>query len=183
MSNTYIVYASDNGFHLGLHRLKEGKDTAFEEDIRIPLAVRGPDVPKGQRISAMVLNIDFAPTFADMAGVQPPDFVDGRSFMPLLEHSELPWRQSFMMQRLGIETDERLESQNALAIRTTRWTYVAYNNGEQELYDLERDPDQLNNIIDEADPALIEALTTRLIQLRDCAGEACRTIEDAVWSE
>jgi N-acetylglucosamine-6-sulfatase len=183
LDRTYVVYASDNGFHLGLHRLKEGKDTAYEEDIRVPLVVRGPGAPEGRRSDAMVLNIDLAPTFAAIAGVAPPDFVDGRSWLPLLADPEMPWRQSFIVQRLGLEADERIEPANALALRTKRWTFVSYNNGERELYDLDRDPDQLDNQILRADPTLVEGLLGRLIDLKSCVGEECRKAEDAPIAE
>ena len=179
LDNTYVVYMSDNGFHLGLHRLKEGKDTAYEEDIRVPLAMRGPGVPKGQRIEAIVLNIDLAPTFAAIAGVRPPDFVDGRSLLPLLADPKMPWRRSFVVQRLGLEADERLLPANAFALRSERWTFVSYNDGERELYDLEHDAAQLDNLILRADPLLVETLLGRLIELKSCVGDECRTVEDA----
>ncbi len=178
LDNTYVVYASDNGFHLGQHRMMEGKDTAYEEDIRVPLVMRGPGIPHGQQIHAMALMIDLAPTFAAWAGIEPPDFVDGRSLVPLLKGSDAPWRHSFLIQRLGLESDERMKPANALAIRTTRYTFITYNNGERELYDLDKDPYQLQNIERAADPSLIEALTTRLIELRACRGQECRDLED-----
>jgi N-acetylglucosamine-6-sulfatase len=178
LDRTYIVYASDNGFHMGEHRMKEGKDTAYEEDIRAPLAVRGPNIPKARKVSGMVLNIDLAPTFAAWAGIETPEFVDGRSLMPLLDDPSAPWRRSFLIQRLGIEADERLKPANALAIRTERYTYIAYNSGEREMYDLETDLHQLQSIEPTADKALIDALVTRLTELRACRGQGCRDLED-----
>jgi arylsulfatase A-like enzyme len=178
LANTYVVYTSDNGFHLGLHRMMEGKDTAYEEDIRVPFAVRGPGVPAGRRIGAMGLGIDLAPTFADWAGVEAPDFVDGRSLVPVLREPTIPWRRSFLVQRQGLESDERLQPASAFAIRTSRHTYVAYDTTERELYDLAKDPHQLWNIEPAADAALIDALVTRLIELRGCRGRECRELED-----
>ena len=70
LDNTYIVFTSDNGFHLGQHRLGAGKWTPYEEDIRVPLIVRGPGVPEGETLHHMVLNNDLAPTFADLARVR-----------------------------------------------------------------------------------------------------------------
>jgi arylsulfatase A-like enzyme len=156
----------------------EGKDTAYEEDIRVPLAMRGPGIPAGMKVQGMALNIDLAPTFAAWAGVEPPAFVDGRSLMPLLEDPGAPWRRSFLIQRLGLESDERLEPANALAIRTERHTYIAYNNGEREMYDLSADPEQAESIEPTADRALIDALAARLTELRSCAGQGCRELED-----
>ena len=178
LANTYIVYTSDNGFHLGLHRMMEGKDTAYEEDIRVPLAIRGPGIPSGRRIGAMGLSIDLAPTFVEWAGAKSPDFVDGRSLIPLLKGATGPWRNSFLIQRQGLESDERLQPANAFAIRTSRHTYIAYNNTERELYDLAKDPYQLQNIEPAADKSLIDALATRLTELRACRGSECRDLED-----
>jgi arylsulfatase A-like enzyme len=131
----------------------------------------------------MVLNIDLAPTFAAIASVRPPDFVDGRSLLPLLADPDMPWRHSFIVQRVGLETDERLEPANALALRTRRWTFVSYDDGERELYDLDKDADQLDNLIGRADPSLVEALSSRLIELKSCIGEGCRATEDAPVAE
>jgi len=80
LDNTYIVFSSDNGFHLGEHRLPAGKQTPYDEDIRVPLVVRGPGVPAGRTVSDFVSEIDLAPTFADLANASVPDFVDGASF-------------------------------------------------------------------------------------------------------
>jgi arylsulfatase A-like enzyme len=178
LDNTYLIYTSDNGFHLGLHRMIEGKDTAYEEDIRVPFAVRGPGIPSGRRIGAMALTIDLAPTFATWAGIEASDFVDGRSLVPLLRDPSIPWRNSFIIQRLGLESDEQLKPANALAVRTGKYTYVAYNNGEQELYDVELDPYQLDSIEPAADAALIDALATRLTELSACRGQECRDLEN-----
>jgi arylsulfatase A-like enzyme len=104
LSNTYIFFTSDNGFHLGEHRLGAGKWTAYEEDIHVPLVVRGPGVPKGRTLEHMVLNNDLAPTFADLAGVKTPPFVDGRSLVPLLEDPPPPekdWRKRFVIESVA----------------------------------------------------------------------------------
>ena len=104
LDDTYVFFMSDNGFHLGQHRLGAGKWTAYEEDIRVPLIVRGPGVPEGKKLPHMVLNNDLAPTFADLAGVDPPGFVDGRSLAPLLDGSPAPeeeWRQRFLVEAVA----------------------------------------------------------------------------------
>ena len=89
LDNTYIVFSSDNGFHLGQHRLPPGKMTAFEEDIHVPLVVRGPDVPEGKKADDLAMNIDLAPTFADLGGAKTPSFVNGRSLATEL-HGKKP---------------------------------------------------------------------------------------------
>ena len=101
LSNTYIFFTSDNGFHLGQHRLDAGKWTPYEEDIRVPLVVRGPGVPEGRTLDHMVLNNDLAPTFADLADAEAPPFVDGRSLVPLLTEEPTPpeeWRRRFLIE-------------------------------------------------------------------------------------
>ncbi|HZA66873.1 MAG TPA: sulfatase, partial [Geminicoccaceae bacterium] len=103
LERTYVMYSSDNGFHLGEHRLPSGKDFPYEEDIRVPMVVRGPGVPEGETIEAMGLNSDFAPTFAEIAGIAPPAFVDGRSFLPLFEDPDQAWRESFLVERRQFE--------------------------------------------------------------------------------
>ncbi len=99
LARTYIFFMSDNGFHLGEHRLLIGKDTPYEEDLRVPMIVRGPGVPEGKTVPHIGLNNDFAPTWAELAGVSAPGFVDGRSLVPLLGSSPPPvetWRQAFL---------------------------------------------------------------------------------------
>jgi N-acetylglucosamine-6-sulfatase len=101
LSNTYIFFSSDNGFHQGQHRLKSGKNSAFEEDLRVPLVVRGPGVPAGVVRRHLSVNIDLAPTFAELAGASIPSFVDGRSLVPLLRIGPPPvdsWRQGFLLE-------------------------------------------------------------------------------------
>jgi N-acetylglucosamine-6-sulfatase len=101
LDNTYIFFTSDNGFHMGEHRLGAGKWTPYEEDITVPLVVRGPGVPEGRTLHQMVLNNDLAPTFADLAGAKRPPFVDGRSLGPLLDDHSPPqkdWRKRFVVE-------------------------------------------------------------------------------------
>ncbi|MEK0081910.1 sulfatase [Benzoatithermus flavus] len=178
LDDTYVVYSSDNGFHMGQHRLFVGKTSAYEEDIHVPLIVRGPGVPKGVRIGQMVLNNDLAPTFAEIGGATAPGFVDGRSFLPLLAGRDVPWRKSFLLERREMETHEISGKAVFDAIRTERYTYIEYGTGERELYDLAHDPWQLDNRAETADPALLQALATRLAELRNCAATNCRELED-----
>jgi N-acetylglucosamine-6-sulfatase len=188
LDNTYVVLTSDNGYHMGQHRLGLGKQSAYEEDIRVPLMIRGPGVPAGVRRDEMVLNNDFAPTFADLAGLRPPASVDGRSLASLLDRTQgndpASWRTAFEIRNWGNKKDEA--SYRAVtpvppyrAVRTQRYLYVEYESKEHELYDLRKDPYELNNLYDSATPALISDLDARLDALGDCAGEGCRAAEDA----
>jgi arylsulfatase A-like enzyme len=88
--------------------LTSGKWTAYEEDIRVPLIVRGPGVPEGRTLEHLVLNNDLAPTFADLGGAETPPFVDGRSLKPLLGDdppSMEDWRQAFLVEALDESVD------------------------------------------------------------------------------
>ena len=99
LDNTYIVFASDNGFHLGQHRMPAGKQTAYDTDIHVPLMVRGPGVRANAHVSRLAGNTDLAPTFEAMAGVHPPSFTDGRSLLPLLRGDQPShWRQSYLVE-------------------------------------------------------------------------------------
>src|SRR5207237_7731138 len=82
--NTYVVFSSDNGYHMGEYRLNPGKMTAFDTDIRVPLVVAGPGVPAGQASDAAVANIDLPPTLAQAAGAPVPAAVVVHSLLPLL---------------------------------------------------------------------------------------------------
>jgi arylsulfatase A-like enzyme len=99
LDDTYVVFMSDNGFHTGQHRLPAGKKTAFDEDQRVPLLVRGPGVEAGSTNDALVGNVDVAPTFARLAGAHVPSFVDGRSLVRWL-HGERPrtQRRAFLIE-------------------------------------------------------------------------------------
>jgi arylsulfatase A-like enzyme len=101
LDDTYIVFTSDNGFHLGQHRMPAGKQTAYEEDIHVPLVVRGPGVPARKVVRQLTGNVDLAPTFAELAHSAIPAFVDGRSLVPLLHgrpRAPRPWRRAYLVE-------------------------------------------------------------------------------------
>jgi arylsulfatase A-like enzyme len=99
LDDTYFVFASDNGFHLGQHRMPAGKQTAYDTDIRVPLLVRGPGVSAGMHVAQLAGNVDLAPTFEAMTGVRPAPFTDGRSLLPIL-HGTRPahWRNGYLVE-------------------------------------------------------------------------------------
>jgi arylsulfatase A-like enzyme len=84
LDNTYIIFTSDNGFHLGQHRMPSGKQTAYETDIHLPLLIRGPGIAAGAHVAAITGNIDLAPTMAALGGATMTDNPDGRSLTPFL---------------------------------------------------------------------------------------------------
>ncbi|MBI5879191.1 MAG: sulfatase [Chloroflexi bacterium] len=99
LTNTYFVFTSDNGYHMGQHRFPPGKYTNYEEDLRVPLIVRGPGVPVSQTVSALVSTMDLPPTFAEIAQTAMPAYVDGRSLLGLLAGSPASWRQVFFLEQ------------------------------------------------------------------------------------
>ena len=174
LGNTVIAFTSDNGFHLGEHRLGRGtgaKFTAYEEDIRVPLVIRGPRIPAGAFRGALVGNVDVPVSFAEVAGVLPPSFVDGRSFMRLLRDTSTGWRNSYLLQR------PPSADRPFFGVRTLHHTYVEYRNGFRELYDLRTDPHQLTNIASTAAPSVVNALRDRLVALKACTSAACRSAD------
>jgi N-acetylglucosamine-6-sulfatase len=184
LSNTYIVFSSDNGIYLGEHRLTE-KAAAYNAAPRVPLVIRGPGVAQGVTRSQMALNNDLAPTFASWAGVKPPDFVDGRSLSPLLSaYPPTSWRTAFLIEhRRSPEEYAYVRAIPAYyAVRTAQYSYVEYETGEKELYDLNADPTELTNIYASASPTLLSDLKARLDALKRCAGHtseqtSCKTAE------
>jgi N-acetylglucosamine-6-sulfatase len=180
LSNTYIVFTSDNGVYLGEHRLEE-KAAAYQAAPRVPLVIRGPGVPQGVIRSQMALNNDLAATFASWAGASPANAVDGRSLEPLLRASPpASWRTAFLVEHR--RTQEEFAYVQAIpnydAVRTTQYTYVEYATGEKELYDLTADPQELTSIHRSASPALLSSLKTRLDALKSCADAGCKAAED-----
>lgn len=189
LQGTYIFFSSDNGFHLGEHRLPQGKNTAFEEDIRVPLIVFGPGVPAGRTVELLAMNIDLAPTWVAIAGVSPPSFVDGRSLLPVLSAApprQDRWRQMVLIEHYTPARAGRTTRAAAIpeyhALRVKDFSYVEYATGERELYDLRRDPYQLQNIHQNTDQRLVSKLSARLAAIKRCAGATCRNVEDSVVS-
>ncbi len=119
LDDTYVVFASDNGYHLGEHRMPAGKQTAYDEDIHVPFIVRGPGVPEDATRDQLVGNVDWAPTFAALAGAKAPDYVDGRSLVPLLRAGPAPkhWRGSYLIEHWReVETAGQIAARRDLPI-------------------------------------------------------------------
>lgn len=181
LDDTYIFFGSDNGFHLGQHRLRSGKTTPYEEDIRVPMIVRGPGVQAGRVDTSLGSTVDLGPTFAELAGAQVPGFVEGRSLVPLLQGRRVPWRDAVL-----VEFDKPDYAPGCpptyRALRTETHAYVEYATGERQLYDMISDPHQLTNLAATADPALIAGLSGRLAALHACSGAGCR-VADTILGE
>lgn len=175
LDNTYIFFTSDNGYMWGEHRLSEGKLVAYEESVRVPLVVRGPGVRQGES-SALAANIDFAPTFAELARATPTLAVDGRSLTPIFSGLPTVWRSDLLLEHWA----EPLSPPSFKALRTTHYKYVEYDSPtaaiKRELYDLRVDPYEMRNLVadNSAPPDLVQRLSARVSQLAKCAGQSCR---------
>ena len=154
-NNTYFVFNSDNGYHMGEHRLMPGKMTAFDMDIRVPLIVTGPGVPAGTKIDEIVENIDLCPTFSELADMVTSASIDGRSLAPLLHGQKVSdWGTVALVEHRGpvrnlVDPDlPGIRSGNPTtyeAIRGLKSLYVEYANGDKEYHDHTTDADELRN--------------------------------------
>nr|WSZ19522.1 sulfatase [Streptomyces canus] len=181
--NTYVVFSSDNGFHLGEHRLKAGKQTAFDTDVRVPLVIAGPGVAAGRTSHAQVSNIDFAPTFEKIGGAAVTSRVDGHSMLPLLDGgSDAGWRTANLIEHRHAQQapddpdnhgHESISPPDYHAMRTSSYTYVEYDSGAKEYYNLRTDPDELHNVAGRLSGARIAKLHTALTRLKNCQGDGC----------
>jgi N-acetylglucosamine-6-sulfatase len=180
--NTYLVFSSDNGLHLGEYRLTPGKMTAFDTDIHVPLVVTGPGVPAGVTTGAMAENVDLAKTFSAIGGTDLPS--DGHSLLALFGGQTPPdWRNAVLVEHhgpdlLGIDPDfQQTSSGNPRtyeAMRTPGYLYVEYDNGEREFYNLRVDPFELNNLAGRLSRIDLTLLHAELAELRTChSGPSC----------
>ena len=145
--NTMIVYMGDNGFLFGEHGLID-KRNAYEESMKVPMLVWAPGMVKaGSVIPQMILNIDLAPTFLDIAGLKKPSQMQGQSFLPLLKGENIKWRDKVFYEYYWEQAFP--QTPTTFAVRTDKYKYIAYNGiwDINELYDLENDPYEMNNLI------------------------------------
>jgi N-acetylglucosamine-6-sulfatase len=209
LSNTYIVFTSDNGFFYGEHRLTGGKFLAYESATHLPLLIRGPGIKPGTSTGQLAGNIDIAPTILELAGVEPDKSVDGTSLVPFFRDPSLRTRRPFLFESF-VETNDveangeptpqpappttpgpaaraaRASGGGAKAsiiappkdyegIRLGPYKYIEWPDGEKELYDINKDPNELNNIVRVPNYFPIRAyLHAQLVRLETCVGSTCR---------
>jgi N-acetylglucosamine-6-sulfatase len=170
LDNTIIVFTSDHGYFYGEHGLNEERRLAYEESARIPLIVRFPRVARaGATPSELVQTIDVAPTVLAMAGVVDTVSRQGVSLVPLLEGRATPWRSSVLIEYYSDTVFPRVLTMGYQAVRTARHKYINYTDlqGADELYDLESDPYELDNLIgSEKGSALLPGLQAELARLQ-----------------
>ena len=178
------MFSSDNGYHMGEHRLLPGKMTAFDTDIKVPLVIVGPGIGPDTTISSLAENIDLAPTFEELAGLKPSPTVDGRSLVPLLR-GQTPdnWRRAVLIEHHGPDTNPSDpdypqpgsgDPPSYEAMRLDNAVYVEYVDGEHEYYDIAADPNELLNVYAELSPARQLQLHLDLLGLESCHGASCK---------
>jgi arylsulfatase A-like enzyme len=199
LSNTYVVYYSDNGNHWGEHRLNFGKMTPYETDTGFPLMIRGPQIPADTTSGKLVGNQDIAPTFARIAGASTPSFVDGRSFLRVADddpsnngswrtaiYSEKQYRPEWPLSDKGdsgkyVPPWEAVREQNLIYIRHRDDPWTAENDaGFVEVYDLSKNTYETRNLAHygEVPQTTLDRLQDRLLRLRGCQADLCRAAEN-----
>lgn len=183
LEDTYVLFTSDNGFFQGEHRIPKGKYLAYEPSSHVPLMLRGPGIEPLSETGELVANIDLAPTVLDAAGVSADRPLDGRSLLPFARDPFRRTRRPVLHEGLVAgDTDRDVtgysqrRSRAGLydAVRTSRYLFVQWGGGARELYDLARDPFELESR--HRDPRYAEvrrALSAEVMRLRTCEGAGC----------
>jgi N-acetylglucosamine-6-sulfatase len=181
--DTVVMITSDNGYFLGEHRLRQGKIRPHEPSLRVPFVMSGPGIPSGTRYDPITTQ-DVTATILDLADARPPRPADGVSVLPSVE-GDRGWRVPVLTEgtqadRVFREAARRSppgfeDGRTTIGLRTPRWKYVRYNDGDGELYDLDRDANELRNRY--GDPRFADVqmqLAALWERYKDCSGEACR---------
>jgi N-acetylglucosamine-6-sulfatase len=206
LRNTYIIFTSDNGFFYGEHRLTGGKFLAYEPATHLPLLIRGPGIKPGTSTGELAANIDIAPTVLELAGLQADKSIDGRSLVPFMRDPSLRSRRPILFEsfvetadveangeppaqrpRPGTASASRAGGRatasivappkDYLGIRLGPYKYIEWPSGEKELYDITKDPYELNNIVRVRNLSPIRAfLHAQLVRLEACVGRACQEV-------
>jgi arylsulfatase A-like enzyme len=203
LRNTYIIFTSDNGFFYGEHRLTGGKFLAYEPATHLPLLIRGPGIKPGTATGELAANIDIAPTILELAGAEADKSIDGRSLVPYMRDPALRTRRPILFESFvetadveanGEPTAQRARVSTAssdpkatasivappkdyLGIRLGPYKYIEWPSGEKELYDITKDPYELNNLVRVTNLSPIRAfLHAQLIRLEGCVGRTCQEV-------
>jgi arylsulfatase A-like enzyme len=203
LRNTYIIFTSDNGFFFGEHRLIGGKFLAYEPSTHLPFLIRGPHIRPGSESSEVVGNIDIAPTVLELAEAKADKSIDGRSMVPFMRDPNLRTLRPYLFESFVESSD--VDEQGAIAepgdqsgrtsakgrsatasllappkdyegLRLGPYKYIAWPDGEKELYDLEKDPYELHNIVRIPNYFPVRNFLHHelLNRLEDCVGRTCR---------
>ena len=144
--NTIVIYSADNGWYLGDLGLYD-KRFMYEPGLHVPLLARGPGIKAGITPDQMVANIDWAPTFLDLAGLSVPDSMQGRSLAPLLRgESPADWRKSFYYRYYHSPGHHNTAAHYGVRTATHKLIYY-WDKNAYELFDLTSDPTEQHNLL------------------------------------
>lgn len=184
LDNTYVFYLSDHGYFFGAHRFALAKFLPYEEASRVAMAVRGPGVPRGGDSREIVGNIDVPATILDLAGADPGYELDGRSLAPFWRDPARRTRRGYeVSMESGLVGEAKGRAGNSAAAPALRYKsllagpykYIRFAGGQEELYDLGRDPYELENRAGKARYAEVRRyMREQLGRVVSCAGEECR---------
>jgi arylsulfatase A-like enzyme len=203
LRNTYIIFTSDNGFFYGEHRLTGGKFLAYEPATHLPLLIRGPGIKPATATGELAANIDIAPTILELAGAEADKSIDGRSLVPYMRDASLRSRRPILFESFVETADVEANGEPTAqrprrntkgggpkatasivappkdyeGIRLGPYKYIEWPDGEKELYDITKDPNELNNVVRVANLSPIRAfLHAQLVRLETCVGRACQEV-------
>ncbi|HWM62748.1 MAG TPA: sulfatase [Solirubrobacterales bacterium] len=206
LRNTYVIFTSDNGFFFGEHRLLGGKFLAYEPATHVPFLIRGPGIKQNSSTGELVANVDVAPTLLQLAGASADKSIDGRSLVPYLEDEELRSRRPILFESFVETSDVEAQGQVSTApregnaatasrqpgkatasllappkdyagIRLGPYKYIAWPSGEKELYNVNKDPYELNSLhkVPNFFP-IRNFLHRQMKRLIDCVGRVCQEV-------
>jgi arylsulfatase A-like enzyme len=170
--NTVILYASDHGLIMGEYGMG-GKELLLDLSAKIPCIIHDPRLPadlRGRQLDHLVSSLDYTSTILDYAGIEPQEFMDGRSLRPLVEGKDVPWRDELFLESLFTLRDNPFQE----GIRTRQWKYIRMYDGVMNfhephvdfagrppefemLFDLEADPGERANLVHHSTYAAILA--------------------------
>jgi arylsulfatase A-like enzyme len=171
--NTIVVYTSDQGFYLGEHGWYD-KRFMYEESLRTPILMRYPkEIMRGTEINQLIQNLDFAPTFLDYAGIEIPSDIQGKSFRKIVNQTHSEWRDAIYYTYYEYPSVHMVKRH--YGVRTDRYKlmHFYYDIDEWEMYDLEEDPSEMNNIYGDPEYDNIkEMMHKRLVEMRNKYGDS-----------
>lgn len=133
--NTLVVLWSDHGYHIG-EKNRFAKMSLWERSTHVPLIIKGPGIPAGQRLGQPVNLLDMYPTILDFANIDAPEFLEGHSLVPLWENPQAEWPHYAIT----------FHGRQNVSLFSERYHYIVYENGAEELYDLQKDPNEWENL-------------------------------------
>jgi len=174
LDNTLIVYTSDQGMYLGEHGWFD-KRFMYKQSFRTPLLMRyPPKIKPGTVVDAMAMNLDFGPTFLDLAGVPEPDYMQGTSLVPLFSgKTPADWRKAVYYHFYEYPGWHAVKRHYGIRTQRYKLIHFYYNVNEWELYDLKNDPEEMQNVYNNPDYRQVrDSLTTQLRLLQKKYGDS-----------